>query len=696
MVGIPVIAHFAAAAFFGNVAFSAMGFGMGICFLFVYQIGAIAGLTDCCGLPGLKYAVFIQTIAALVVQPIVLWRVGLKKNLRLEMMLTFIPMQFIGTPLGQFLQDYTPSEILKIIVGVVTLGVAFWQIFNIWQILRAPKHPVDYEMVGDQNGGDNYYVIGDDDEDEEENEKGKSKNKPDVFFLIGSEESGSDWLADLIRKRNHGIAVPPRIHIDAEILPSFGDLTEDQNYRNLVHAVCEYVEKNPETLADKKKAPIVFDRKQIARKSRKNRTLVGVIEAILDTYAEANDCKTWICTSILAMGNHKALNDHFGSRLQYVYLYQDPRDVCICLKDTSEDSNLYVISDKWARQQEIALELTRSDGDIVYQINKEALQQDQEKQIELLEDFLTGKTAGKPELLKNKTRDGSFEDEGLTTWGKDGGLSQEDIQLIESVCGSVMMEQGYKLKTETPIDYTPDQVTQYRKENTEGAEEKKEELRKRDPESWRKREEQREVIAKYTRDTVALPVTLPDNDAEATDYNKLVVEEKKEKKKKGNGCTEVLVKCKNELWPVRPVIIWMCIAGFLSGFLGGLIGVRGPPLIIFFFFFEYPKLEVKANGSLVAMFNTVVRIITYLAKPPTDEYTGLYGHETWFVKEDLYLYLGVAGASLLACPLGLYLTKYLNKWGYKACLTLLLIVNGVTMITTACMDMTQTDTVGDI
>ena len=91
MVSIPVIAHFAAAAFFGNTAFCAMGFGMGICFLFVYQIGAIAGLTDCCGLPGLKYAVFIQTIAALVVQPIVLWKVGLKKNLRFEMMLTFIP-----------------------------------------------------------------------------------------------------------------------------------------------------------------------------------------------------------------------------------------------------------------------------------------------------------------------------------------------------------------------------------------------------------------------------------------------------------------------------------------------------------------------------------------------------------------------------------------------------------------------------
>ena len=678
MVSIPVIAHFAAAAFFGNTAFCAMGFGMGICFLFVYQIGAIAGLTDCCGLPGLKYAVFIQTIAALVVQPIVLWKVGLKKNLRFEMMLTFIPMQFIGTPLGQFLQDYTPSEILKIIVGVVTLGVAFWQIFNIWQVLRQPKQPVDYEMVGD--GGVDYYDIEEDDEEEE------NTNKPSAFFLIGSDGSGSEKLGDLIRARNLGIAVPPTMHIDANIIPSFGDLSQDQNFRNLVHATCEYVEKNPAPWTDKHKAPIAFNRKQVAQRSRKTRTLIGVLEAVMDTYAESNDCKTWICTSNLAAEHNSDLSDHYGNRLQYIYLYRDPRDVCVSLKATSStDSHLYVVAETWARQQGVAMDLARNKEDGVYQVNYEALVQDEDRQLELMEAFLTGKTAGDSELLKNMTRESSFEDKELTKWGKDGNVTEEELQLIENVCSAVMLEQGYKVKSEKPADYSVDQVKAFVKENAAGLEEKKKELKKMDPESWGKREDQREVIVRFTRDTVALPLTLPDNEDE--DDKKLVVKEKKEKKSTSKSCGQFMSKIKNELWPVRSVIVWMCIAGFMSGFLGGLIGVRGPPLIIFFFFFEYPKVQVKANGSLVAWFNTIVRIITYFAKPPTDEYTTLYGHETWFVKEDLYLYLSVAAASLLACPLGLYLTRYLNKWGYKACLTLLLIVNGITMIATATMDM---------
>ena len=49
---------------------------------------------------------------------------------------------------------------------------------------------------------------------------------------------------------------------------------------------------------------------------------------------------------------------------------------------------------------------------------------------------------------------------------------------------------------------------------------------------------------------------------------------------------------KSVFYPVQGSTVGMLVFAFLSGFTGGLIGVRGPPLIIFFFFWEYPKPQV--------------------------------------------------------------------------------------------------------
>ena len=92
---ISVIALFAGASFFGIVAFSACGFGDAICFLFVYQIAVFAGMVDTHDLPDLKYAVFLTTIARVVIIPPVFWHCDLKRNLRWEFMVTMLPMQVL-------------------------------------------------------------------------------------------------------------------------------------------------------------------------------------------------------------------------------------------------------------------------------------------------------------------------------------------------------------------------------------------------------------------------------------------------------------------------------------------------------------------------------------------------------------------------------------------------------------------------
>ena len=63
------------------------------------------------------------------------------------------------------------------------------------------------------------------------------------------------------------------------------------------------------------------------------KALVAVFEAVMNIYAQENGCSTWMCKS---MGNgqyHQELMLHFGVRLKYVYLFRDPRDVCLSFRE---------------------------------------------------------------------------------------------------------------------------------------------------------------------------------------------------------------------------------------------------------------------------------------------------------------------------------------------------------------------------
>ena len=135
----------------------------------------------------------------------------------------------------------------------------------------------------------------------------------------------------------------------------------------------------------------------------------------------------------------------------------------------------------------------------------------------------------------------------------------------------------------------------------------------------------------------------------------------------------------------------MLLTGFFDGFLGGLVAVRGPPLIIFFLLFNYPSAVMKANGAVISTVNTYIRLISYILKTPPDT----YGTKSWFVQEDLSMYLAVSLAGILASRLGSYATPYLNNGWYKVALTILLIINGLTMIVTASIDIAN-DTVVDV
>ena len=133
-----------------------------------------------------------------------------------------------------------------------------------------------------------------------------------------------------------------------------------------------------------------------------------------------------------------------------------------------------------------------------------------------------------------------------------------------------------------------------------------------------------------------------------------------------------------------PVVITV---GCGAGFLGGLIGASGPPLIIFFLFFSFPKGIIRTTGFVTTTNNLIARILSYLlTKPPqTDDYWSKHiennSYESWFLKEDWPLYFGIAVCSILGTVVGSSLHKKLTPGKLDNILIFMLVVCSCLMLT---------------
>ena len=86
----------------------------------------------------------------------------------------------------------------------------------------------------------------------------------------------------------------------------------------------------------------------------------------------------------------------------------------------------------------------------------------------------------------------------------------------------------------------------------------------------------------------------------------------------------------NETYQEPPyLILWALFIGILAGFLGGLLGAKGPPLITFFLIFPTPKGIIRTTGMATTTVNLIGRIISYaVTKPPElDDYWSRHGLE---------------------------------------------------------------------
>ena len=114
------------------------------------------------------------------------------------------------------------------------------------------------------------------------------------IFMIGTQRSGSNLLRLMLNQLPE-IAAPHPPHILQRIMPlvpSYGDLSDDENFCQLVDDVCRLVELNPVPWEG-----VVLDRKDVARRCRE-RSVAAVHGAVYDVCAEAKGAKTWCCKSL--------------------------------------------------------------------------------------------------------------------------------------------------------------------------------------------------------------------------------------------------------------------------------------------------------------------------------------------------------------------------------------------------------------
>lgn len=114
---------FSVCSFLGNVGVAVTGFGMAIIFLFVLQIAILSGYSS-----NFKYAIFIQTISLLCVQPLLIHKAGIKRHASRRMLFYFLPTTVISTPLGQLTAEYVSADTVKMAGGILVTFIAILEI----------------------------------------------------------------------------------------------------------------------------------------------------------------------------------------------------------------------------------------------------------------------------------------------------------------------------------------------------------------------------------------------------------------------------------------------------------------------------------------------------------------------------------------------------------------------------------------
>jgi len=403
--------------------------------------------------------------------------------------------------------------------------------------------------------------------------KKETKDEHQVFFMIGSQRSGSNWLRTMLDERED-LAGPHPPHMMRDFMPiidKFGDLAEDENFRVLVDHLCVFVEKNQVPWTDCHNHRLSFSRNKIYEKAiascnrlRRQQTkakeidsqdgnvsskirlvnkglyVLSIFDAIMEYYTQSNGKRTWICKSMGMSKFHDLLIEFYGeSRLRYIYLVRDPRDVAMSfMKTPVGDCHYYAITSKWTQLQKCALKIVDECPQLVHQIHYEQILKEKVKVLTKLYEFIGERrfagvkrqgsvmcikpvdqclqkskngrqTANAKDLsyqFQNLSRGDSFLAQQFKKWADPiCGLKDEEILMIESVAADVMQQLGYETqlveKGHNKVVYSEDDLLRFATENALAIQDMKDTLKTENPGDFERRRIQAEVL---TLDAVRL------------------------------------------------------------------------------------------------------------------------------------------------------------------------------------------------
>lgn len=109
----------------GNVGVALTGFGMAIVYLFVWQIAVLSGYDT--AYANFKYAIFIQALALFSAQPLLIYKAEIREHASRRMLMYFIPITILSTPLGQITGDQVSTDLVEAVGGVLVTFVAVFE-----------------------------------------------------------------------------------------------------------------------------------------------------------------------------------------------------------------------------------------------------------------------------------------------------------------------------------------------------------------------------------------------------------------------------------------------------------------------------------------------------------------------------------------------------------------------------------------
>lgn len=299
------------------------------------------------------------------------------------------------------------------------------------------------------------------------------------IFMVGEQRSGSNLLR-LILNESPSIAAPHPPHILQRfmpLLPVYGNLDNNNNFKKLIDDVCKLVELNPVPW-DKVK----LNRKEILSRC-KEKSLVAVYGAVMDMYAEAHDANAWMCKSMQNIFWADDINVYFNNP-KYIYLYRDPRDVTLSFtKAVIGEKHPYFIAKQWNELQKACIaQMNWHGSETIFPLSYENLLENPEKIVKELCQFLEIEFS-KEMLNFHTSREAERSAKSSSLWEnlsqpiKSNNskkfmteLTTEEIKNIESITGDVMDILGYEravIQKGEEINFTEEDIERFSQENAE-------------------------------------------------------------------------------------------------------------------------------------------------------------------------------------------------------------------------------------